>query len=417
MHWENLSWLEEIDQDEETNRHDILQLVAIFITNKQKRSIKWKNDRLNWNEHVQRELHTKTFEPKYHMPLRSFSRLVHILLSHITIDVTKSRNSTSGNDPIYPELIVAIGLRYLGGEMVKSLEDIFGVDDASVARVINLFFDAVLTNDSLQIRMPQSAEEFKDLADGFNALSGADGLFHGCIGALDGWLCCTVQPRDVTNQRDYFSGHYQCFGLNIQAICDHKLRFIFFAVTSPGKTGDARAFNKCIKLGRWIDAKLKNTGFFLVGDNAYVLRDELLIPFSGSSITEVQRTYNFFLSQLRIRIEMAFGRLTTKWRIFRRKLENGTKRNSIICRVAAVLHNFVINEMEPMEETAEDFVAEYPGAANGLGYLPTFGDDEDTSGNYINSQGVSQRREAFVRIVQAHGMNRPTHNILRNGIE
>ena len=57
--------------------------------------------------------------------------------------------------------------------------------------------------------------------------------------------------------------------------------------------------------------------FFLVGDNAYPLSDKLLIPFSGATKHRTYcRTYNFYLSQLRIRIEMAFGRLSTKWRIF-----------------------------------------------------------------------------------------------------
>ena len=42
---------------------------------------------------------------------------------------------------------------------------------------------------------------------------------------------------------------------------------------------------------------------------------------------------------------MTFGRLTTKWRIFRCDLpsENGTEVNCKIIRVAAKLHNYVIN--------------------------------------------------------------------------
>lgn len=227
-------------------------------------------------------------------------------------------NSTSGNTPIFPELVCAIGLRFLGGEPVKSLEDIFGVDDSSVPRVIDKFFSAVRACEEIAIKLPQNDAEREELARGFSSISGADGLFHGCVGAIDGWLCSTIQPidRDIHNKRDYFSGHYQCFGLNIQAICDHKLRFIYFAVAAPGKTGDSRALMKCVKLKRWMDQHLRDGPFFFVGDNAYVLCDELLIPFSGNNLTESQRTFNFFLSQQRIRIEMAFGRLSTKWRIF-----------------------------------------------------------------------------------------------------
>ena len=419
-YWEKFLELEEYDDEASTDNAIIVMLLVFFEENKQTRAIKWQNERLDWNEHVRRELHTKTFQSKYHMPLSSFTKLVDIIRPDITLDFVKSMNSTGGNTPIYPELTVAMSLRFLGGEHVKSLVDIFGVDDASVARHINLFFYSILSNESLAIKLPQTIDELQELANGFNSISSSDGLFHGCVGAIDGWLCSTIQPidKDINNNRDYFSGHYQCFGLNIQAICDHKMRFIYFGVAAPGKTGDARAFNKCVKLGRWMEKHLKNSPFFFVGDNAYVLSDELLIPFSGNSMTEAQRTYNFFLSQLRIRIEMAFGRLTTKWRIFRRKLENGMERNANICTVAAILHNYVLNETS-VNETDEDFIVSYPGApSETLGYLPAVGDDEDADGNLgprgISRAGTSHRRMAFVRIVQRDGMTRPLYNRLRN---
>ena len=40
---------------------------------------------------------------------------------------------------------------------------------------------------------------------------------------------------------------------------------------------------------------------------------------------------------------MAFGRLTTKWRIFRSDLNCSTKKNCQIIRVGIKLHNYVIN--------------------------------------------------------------------------
>ena len=83
-----------------------------------------------------------------------------------------------------------------------------------------------------------------------------------------------------------------------------------------------------------------------MGDNAYQLSNTLLIPFSGVDANDVDNdVYNFYLSQLRIRIEMSFGRLVSKWRIFRSDLysNNGSAKNIRIMRVGAKLHNFVIN--------------------------------------------------------------------------
>ena len=423
-YWDRLLWLEEQAEDDDPDRTNRL-LFMMMEENKQVRCIKWQNKRLNWQEHIVRELHTGTFGAKYHMPLPQFNKLVNLLRDGITVDAVRSSASTCGNTPIYPELIAGMTLRFLGGEKVKSLEDIFGVDHSSVSRLIELCFTTIVESNhkELQIVLPQSTMELTDLARGFDSISSGDGLFYSCVGAIDGWLCSTIQPIDgddvIANKRDYFSGHYQCFGLNVQAICDHRLRFIYFSVAAPGKTGDARAFNKCVKLNKWVDKFLKGSPYFFVGDNAYVLCDELLITYSGRNMTEAQRTYNYFLSQMRIRIEMAFGRLTTKWRIFRAKLENSTKKNAMICRVAAILHNFVINETT-IDETVDGFIESFPGApSEAMGYLPVHGDDEDDEGNFsatmeTSGAGVSHRRQAFLHIVQRDGMTRPLHNILRN---
>ena len=97
---------------------------------------------------------------------------------------------------------------------------------------------------------------------------------------------------------------------------------------------DARAFRRLSGLKFWLD-NLED-GFFCSGDNAYPLKNTMLIPYSGSQrFDEYRDVYNFYLSQMRIRIEMAFGRLTTKWRIFRKDLSYSTKKNSLIARVGA----------------------------------------------------------------------------------
>lgn len=160
-----------------------------------------------------------------------------------------------------------------------------------------MFFDDVDNNSSLDINLPSPDDSaaLESLSHSFSRISTSLGLFTGVIGAIDGWLVCTGSPIDraITNKRSYFSGHYSGFGINIQAICDGHLRFIFFAVAAPGGTNDARALQRCYGFNGWLQ-QMKGKGYFLVGDNAYVLRNELLIPFSGRASTELQRTYNFF---------------------------------------------------------------------------------------------------------------------------
>ena len=79
---------------------------------------------------------------------------------------------------------------------------------------------------------------------------------------------------------------------------------------------DARAYRKLMGLHAWLDQL--ESEYFCSEDNAYPLSNNMLIPFSGSERhdNKYNLIYNFYLFQLQIRIEMAFGRLTTAWRIF-----------------------------------------------------------------------------------------------------
>jgi hypothetical protein len=54
---------------------------------------------------------------------------------------------------------------------------------------------------------------------------------------------------------------------------------------------------------------------FVSVDNAYPLMLKILVPHNSTELwSDSHIAFNFYLSQLKIRIEMAFGRLTTKWR-------------------------------------------------------------------------------------------------------
>ena len=84
-----------------------------------------------------------------------------------------------------------------------------------------------------------------------------------------------------------------------------------FAVDAPGESSDQAAI-ECTALPTALDDV--PLGAYIVGDVAYTLIDKCLTPFTGSQQADPTKdAYNFFLSQVRIRIEMAFGLLTTKW--------------------------------------------------------------------------------------------------------
>jgi hypothetical protein len=167
--------------------------------------------------------------------------------------------------------------------------------------------------------------------------------------------------------------------------------------------------------------------YYVVADAAYAVSDKILVPFTGSQKRNlVQDAFNYFLSQLRIRIEQSFGLLVGKWRILRKPLECDLCNSSTIILACCRLHNYVIEK--DWERTNDDDanlqitklvaadVEAFPENANnearkGLGYLPTGPDDEDveqidefTEGTGI--PGTSAMRDAIVQYVRARGLRR-----------
>ena len=176
------------------------------------------------------------------MTERSFQRLLEILGKDLPVDLKQLLNSTGGNAPITSEMKVAIGLRFMGGEKSKSLADIFSMSLKSADRCIDDFLEAVDKSKHKDLALdllPEKEMDRNRMAVEWNQRSGAYHILYGMVGAIDGWLCTTERPSDLPNPSDFFSGHYQQFGFNCQAVCDANLRFIYFSVAGPGKSNDA----------------------------------------------------------------------------------------------------------------------------------------------------------------------------------
>jgi len=389
---EELFELEIDNDDDDDDAFDFHAFEMLTNANATKRKRKYPHSRIDWTKHVEERMHKEDFQSVYHMKKESFEKLVDILRSDIRVDEKQSMRSTGGIEPITPELIVAAGLRFLGGATQKELALSLGVSLSSLKRVISMFLDAVVSSDALQIKLPTAECELKQIADEWDEESKAFSIFYGVVGAIDG-ISIKIKKPTESNDADYFSGHKHHFGLNVQAVCDARQRFIYFGVVAPGKTNDNRAFNRCQELRRWLqDLPPK---YFLIGDNAYTLTSQMLIPFSGSDKhSKDHDTYNYYLSQMRMRIEMAFGLLTTKWRIFERSLSYKLERNSVICQVAARLHNFVI-------DNDSEKVTVVRGLIEGV-YEPS----------PLDPPG--ERRKRMVEEIETRDMEREPHNILRN---
>ena len=138
---------------------------------------------------------------------------------------------------IIPELRVYATLRYLSGASYLDLCVFCGFAPATFYNVVWRTIDAI--NESLQIHFPQTCEECALAASEFENKS-TGGIINNCVGAIDGYLLSIKTPskEEAGNVRSYFSGHYQKYGINIQACCDVLCCFSFMGIGGTGVSKD-----------------------------------------------------------------------------------------------------------------------------------------------------------------------------------
>ena len=113
-------------------------------------------------------------------------------------------------------------------------------------------------------------------------------------------------------------------------------------------------------------------------------------------------TFNFYLSQCRIRVEMTFGRLVAKWRILKKPLMCCMENNMRIISACTRLHNFCIDQgdtlsMKQHKENKND--------------LPI----QCCIQNGVSTKRVqSITRKLIVEEIQRKTLQRPSHNLHRN---
>jgi len=136
------------------------------------------------------------------------------------------------------------------------------------------------------------------------------------------------------------------------------------------------------------------------------------IPFIGVDCSDPSKDeFNYYLSQLRIHVEMAFGRLVNMFRILSGKYE--------VCAILiarARLHIFIIQHDRPFgysyasveEEMDHLCITTHKDAPYGMSFLPVVPNKE-----FEVYGGISYTREVIVEALHDLEFYRPAHNIER----
>jgi hypothetical protein len=171
------------------------------------------------------------------MSKESFNKLLGYIREPLLGNETKAG---SQGGPIVPELCLYCTIWWLAGGSYLDITDISGISKSSFYRVVWRTITAICKGPELRPKFPKTNEEIGASISGFASSRTTDGIINNCAGVVDGYLLCIKTPAktEVKNVKSFFSGHYQCYGMNVQAVADHHSRFLFLAVVSgPGVMG------------------------------------------------------------------------------------------------------------------------------------------------------------------------------------
>jgi DDE superfamily endonuclease len=292
------------------------------------------------------------FRKTYRMSYATFTKLASMLEDGIiksTGAVGNAHHYTNGY--ISPDVRLAIAIGYFAGGRLYDLMTTYNVGHTDARKSVWDVVQAVNHYcDQLKIEYPTDHDEQRKIAVEFEKKSKAG--FKGCAGCIDGvliWMSCPSKEeceKTGVGAAKYYCARKAKYGLNLQAVCDVKRKFLDLSITQGGASSDYVAFQSS-ELRQKLDNNLLAPELHLFGDNAYVNERYMATPYTRVK-DGPKDDYNYFHSNVRINIECAFGMLVHRWAFLRKaapmNISVGKLTSLVMC--LGKLHNFLIDERE-----------------------------------------------------------------------
>lgn len=317
-------------------------------------------------------LSERDFRKMFRVSKTRFDFLLDLITPHIVRNEVKGANSSA--QPIKPKTRLAATLRWLAGGSYHDICELYSVSRASFYGKDGIIWPTIRALDQeLKLSFPiNDAAKLEEISEVFERDS--RGLLKGCVGAVDGLLIRTRCPYKREHPRGkLFRNRKSAFGIIALGIADPNGKFLSFCADWSGSTHDATAWATS-DLKAWIDEKRLEkdvsqmpsfffssflsftssslalpTQYFLIGDEAFPVGDQLLGPWGGRGrehgLGDDKDAFNFYLSASRVHVERAFGMLVRRWGILWRRFEFDYFRWPLVACVCAKLHNCCMDDL------------------------------------------------------------------------
>jgi hypothetical protein len=370
----------------------------------------------------------------YRMSEESFWKL-HLMLKPFMGSIRKKgrgkqkRHRNGGKNGLIPsEARLSAAIRYFAGGRPADISISHGISHSEVFYSCWRVVDAVNACPDLVFGFPSCHEKQKELALAFQSSSRAN--IDCCVGALDGILIWIERPSAADcleagcGPKKFFCGRKHKFGLNMQGVCDADGKFLDVSIGHPASTSDFLAFTTSDFHKKIETPGYLSPGLCVFGDSAYVNNSYFVTPFKNVK-SGVRDVFNFYQSQLRIKIECAFGMFVARWGLLRRALPQAMRLRKItaltlcLCR----LHNFCIGQgqrvdtplaSDTMEILAHGGIA-LDNSCTPEGLLHGGEHHEDTTRSFRQNFGRNTLlassclpRDKLVAMIERNGFERPT---------
>ncbi|CAG9128856.1 unnamed protein product [Plutella xylostella] len=266
------------------------------------------------------------FKKRYRFNKDTVRRITH-LVRH---EITRGPRGLA----VSPELQVLTALRcWARNEVQDDSGELHGISQATVCRICARVARALARLSDQFIAMPNTLQEQEQVMREFRAIRN----FPNVIGAID---CTHIKIKKTGgDMAQYYINRKGYYSLNVQVVCDARLRITDIVARWRGSTHDARIFNESSIKDRFEHNAMNGR---LLGDSGYACTPYLFTPVPNPRTPQEER-YNEAQIATRNTVERCFGVWKQRFRCLLHGLPISLQNGKVVIMALAVLHNIAID--------------------------------------------------------------------------